>query len=81
MTATAIRVGLRDSDFEKDGSRWGWNKKSDLDEVVKHLKARGMAAKTEKPAKEKPAKAAKADKAEKPAKAKKAKKAKTEADA
>ena len=56
MAPPSIRVGLRDGDFEKEGSRWGWNRKADVDAIIKHFKERQLApkpAKAEKPAKEK----------------------------
>lgn len=40
LKAASIRVGLRDSDFERTGRSWGWDKKTDFDAVVKYFKAR-----------------------------------------
>ena len=60
----SARVRLRNAGIEKAGKSYGWNSKSDLQEVVDQLKAEPK-AKAEKPAKK--------DKAEKPAKGKDAK--------
>lgn len=66
----SVRVQLRNKGIEKAGKSYGWDSKSDLNEVIDQLKTE----KPEKPAKEK--KAAKPDKADK----KKAKKSKDEDD-
>ena len=55
LTQVALRVKLRKSEFEKNGSRWGWDTKKEFDAVVKAMKAESP--KSEKPAKEKSPKA------------------------
>lgn len=67
----SVRVQLRNKGIEKAGKSYGWNSKSDLNEVIDQLKTETA----------KPAKPAKADKADKKAgKDKPAKKSKKVAD-
>lgn len=50
LQPASIRVGLRDSEFEKSGRQWGWETKKDFDEVVKWFKARAEKQPTKKEA-------------------------------
>ena len=50
IVPASARVRLRKSRFEKDGSKWGWPTKAELEEVAKELKT------AEKPAAEPKAK-------------------------
>lgn len=40
LQPASVRVGLRDSDFEKAGSQWGWNNQKEFDKVVAFFKDR-----------------------------------------
>lgn len=66
----SVRVQLRNKGIDKAGKSYGWNSKSDLNEVIDQIRSNGN---DEKPAK-------KAKKAEKPAKGKKGKKSRKEDD-
>lgn len=68
----SVRVQLRNKGIEKNGKSYGWNSKSELNEVVGQLRASNRDEDDEDEA---PARKSKKSKAEKPAKGKKAKKA------
>src|SRR4051812_49056143 len=72
LEPATVRVRLRNAGVKKAGKSYGWDSKSDLNEVIEELKeAEGKAAKkkSKADADEKPAKKSKkADKDEKPAK-------------
>lgn len=55
----SIRIALRDSDFKKNGASWGWNNKTDFDDVLKFFKVRSARRPDTTPAAKKPAVAAK----------------------
>lgn len=75
LQEASVRVGLRDSDFEREGRSWTWSTKKAFDEVCKFFKDRSdrrpdLTPKSDKAKDKAPAKDAKADK-KAPAKAEK----------
>lgn len=77
LQPASIRVGLRESSFEKSGKAWGWNTKKEYDEVLAYFKersARKPAMKAEEKAPAKPTRSRKAanEEAAKPTRRRKA---------
>lgn len=69
----SVRVQLRNKGIEKNGKSYGWNSKSELNEVIAQLRS----STSNDDEDEAPARKSKKSKAEKPAKGKKAKRAST----
>lgn len=72
IDASAVRVKLRNAGVDKAGKSYGWNTKSELNEVIEEISAKAEPKKA-KTKEEAPKGKAKAKEAEKPAKKKKPK--------
>ncbi len=40
LQPASVRVGLRESDFERSGKKWGWNSQKEFDKVVAYFEER-----------------------------------------